>query len=63
MDLRVFSREYEEARDKFLAAARRAGARVAHWPHPLRGPRGEALATDTAWRGLAGDGAVAIAPR
>ncbi len=51
MDLSVFSREYEEARDKFLAAARRAGASVAQWPHPQRGPRGEALATDTAWLG------------
>jgi len=47
----VFAREYEEAREKFLAAARRCGARVQHWPHPLAGPRGEALATDSAWVG------------
>jgi Protein of unknown function (DUF2817) len=51
MDLGVFSREYEEARDKFLGAAMRAGARLRHWPHPLQGPNGEALATDSAWVG------------
>lgn len=51
MDLSVFSREYEEARDKFLSAARRAGASASSWPHPLPGPRGEALATDSAWLG------------
>ena len=51
MDLRVFSSHYDEARDKFLRAAATAGARVQHWPHPLPGPRGEALATDTAWVG------------
>ena len=49
MDLRVFSGRYDEARDKFLHAATRAGARVQHWPHPLKGPRGEALATYGAW--------------
>ena len=46
-----FAREYEEAREKFLEAARRCGARVRHWPHSLKGPRGEALATDSAWVG------------
>jgi hypothetical protein len=53
MDLRVFSSQYDEARDKFLGAASRAGARLQSWPHPLKGPRGEALATDSAWLGAA----------
>jgi hypothetical protein len=54
MDLSVFSTCYREARAKFLAAAQAAGARVEHWPHPLTGPEGEALACDTAWLGPAG---------
>ena len=51
MDLSVFSSAYDEARDKFLHAAQAARARVTHWPHPLKGPRGETLATDAAWVG------------
>lgn len=51
MDLSVFSRQYAEAREKFLAAAARAGAEVEHWPHPQTGPAGEALACDSAWVG------------
>ena len=51
MDVGVFSRSYAEARDKFLAAATASGARVRHWPHELKGPGGEALATDSAWLG------------
>jgi len=51
MDLSVFSNEFDEARAKFVDAATRAGARLRHWPHPLAGPRGEALATDSAWLG------------
>lgn len=54
MDLNVFSRTYDEARAKFEAAARAAGAEIEHWPHPLKGPAGEALACDTAWLGPAG---------
>jgi len=46
-----FSREYEEARQKFLEAGRGCGARLRHWPHPLVGPRGEVLSTDSAWVG------------
>jgi hypothetical protein len=53
-DVDVFSREYAEARGKFLEAAKRRGAQVRHWPHPLKGPGGEALATDTAWLGAKG---------
>jgi hypothetical protein len=51
IDLSVFSRDYAQARDKFLAASSGAGAEVRHWPNPLRGPAGEALACDTAWLG------------
>jgi hypothetical protein len=47
----VFAREYEEARERFVAAARHCGAVLRHWPHPLAGPKGEALATDSAWVG------------
>jgi hypothetical protein len=54
MDLSVFSRTYEEARAKFESAARAAGAEIEHWPHPLKGPAGEALACDTAWLGPVG---------
>lgn len=50
-DLTAFSRSYAEARDKFLSAASAAGARVDSHAHPLAGPAGEALATDTAWLG------------
>jgi Protein of unknown function (DUF2817) len=51
VELSVFSSGYAEARSKFLEAATRAGARVRHWQHPLKGPDNEALATDTAWLG------------
>lgn len=43
-----FSRSYAEARQKFLDAARAAGAAITHHPHPGRGPDGGALATDVA---------------
>jgi hypothetical protein len=46
-----FAADYAEARAKFRDAAAAADARVAEHPHPLRGPKGEALATDTAWIG------------
>ncbi len=47
-----FSQSYAEAREKFLAAADRAGAEfVDAFPHPLKGPDGGALATDVAWIG------------
>lgn len=45
---RHFSRSYLQARQKFLAAAREAGATLRHHEHPLNGPNGEALATDIA---------------
>jgi hypothetical protein len=46
-----FSATYADARAKFLAAARRAGADSSAHVHPLRGPAGEQLATDVAWLG------------
>ena len=48
-----FSTSYREAREKFLAAAALAGGGVKSYPNPLRGPEGEALATDAAWFGPA----------
>jgi hypothetical protein len=50
-DTAVFAQDWARARAKFVDAARRAGATLRTWPHPLRGPGGEALATDTAWLG------------
>lgn len=47
MDLSVFAVSYADARQRFLAAARRAGLAVESWSHPLAGPEGEALAIDT----------------
>lgn len=49
--LGAFSRTYAESRGKFLDAARAAGAAITQHAHPLPGPAGEALATDTAWLG------------
>ncbi len=46
-----FSATYGEARGKFLAACTQAGARLASFDHPARGPGGEALATDVGWLG------------
>jgi uncharacterized protein DUF2817 len=46
---RAFSHTYAEARDKFLAAAKRFGAAVESKVHPARrGAEGEELAVDTA---------------
>lgn len=43
-----FSNSYAEARQRFLEAAKEAGAAVNHHEHPLKGPGGETLATDVA---------------
>lgn len=45
---RHFSQSYGQARQKFLEAAREAGAVLRHHEHPLKGPGGETLATDIA---------------
>ncbi len=43
-----FSADYAEARGKFLAAAKSAGAHLTHYRNPGQGPAGEELFTDTA---------------
>lgn len=55
-----FSATFAEAREKFLAAASAAGASLASYDHPERGPDGGALATDTAWIGAADARAVFV---
>ncbi len=42
---------YRQLRERFLAAATAAGARLTEHAHPLKGPFGEALFTDVAWLG------------
>ena len=46
-----FATSYDEARDKFLAAARIADAWTHRYDNPSKGPEGEALSTDLAWLG------------
>jgi len=48
-----FSRDYEEARARFLETAKSAGATLDAMTHPLTGPEGETLSTDLAWLGAA----------
>jgi hypothetical protein len=43
-----FASDYSEARDKFLAAARIAGAVTSRFDNPTKGPKGEMLSTDVA---------------
>jgi Protein of unknown function (DUF2817) len=50
-DLSAFADSYAQARTKFLAAAREAGAALESHTHSLTGPSGETLATDVAWLG------------
>lgn len=53
-DLRAcFSADYAEARARFLAAVKAAGASLREYRNPNAGPRGGALATDVAWIGPA----------
>lgn len=40
--------DYSAQRARFLAAVQRAGGHVTSYPHPLAGPKGEALSTDVA---------------
>ncbi len=46
-----FSRNYREARQRFLDRATAAGATLDSRAHPLKGPEGEDLCTDLAWLG------------
>ena len=57
---RSFSTSYSEARERFLAAAREAGAAMAHFPCPAHGPAGEVLAMDVAYIEGAGPDIVVI---
>ena len=43
---------YREQRERFLAAAKVAGATLSSYAHPLNGPFGESLSTDVAVLGL-----------
>jgi Protein of unknown function (DUF2817) len=43
-----FAASYSEARDKFLSAAKLAGASTARFDNPAKGPAGESLSTDVA---------------
>src|SRR5690349_16413725 len=47
-NIHSFATDYSEARDKFLAAARIAGAVTSRYDNPTKGPKGEALSTDVA---------------
>lgn len=49
----AFARTYEEARERFLAAARRVGADIAEYENPASGPSGERLFTTVARLGPA----------
>lgn len=55
-----FSATYAAARGKFVEAARAAGAQIATYGHPERGPDGGDLATDVAWIGPADAPAVLV---
>lgn len=46
-----FSATYDEARTKFLAAAKEGGGLLEHIAHPEKGPEGQELSTDVAWFG------------
>ncbi|HEY0687227.1 MAG TPA: M14 family metallopeptidase [Steroidobacter sp.] len=46
-----FSKHYSDARELFRSAATSAGAEVASYPYPAKGPGGEELTTDVAWIG------------
>jgi hypothetical protein len=49
--IQSFSADYHEARSKFHAAAREAGATLSSYECPAQGPKGETLTTDVAWMG------------
>jgi hypothetical protein len=46
-----FSASYDEARAKFLAAAKDGGGTLDRFVHPEKGPEGQELSTDVAWFG------------
>jgi hypothetical protein len=46
-----YSKDYSEAREKFVAAARAASAQLSSFVLEQNGPAGESLSTDVAWLG------------
>lgn len=56
-----FAVDYVEARRKFADAVAAQGGRLRSYANPNRGPRGEELATDTAWFGAADAPTVMVA--
>jgi hypothetical protein len=52
---------YRQLRERFIAAATAAAARLTEHVHPLQGPFGETLATDVAWLGPPDAGRVLVA--
>jgi len=48
-----FSADFSRARERFVEAARNAGAHIESHSYPKPGPRGEALTTEVAWIGPA----------
>ena len=56
-----FAVDYADAREKFLDAAKAAGAKLWQFEHPLMGPKGEALGTDIAWLGSLGARNIVVA--
>jgi hypothetical protein len=57
----TFSADYAEAREKFLAAARIAGAEMHRYDNPTKGLQDEALSCDAAWLGPADASRVIVA--
>ena len=60
-ELSAFSADYAEARAKFLAAAKAAGARIESFDNPVRGPQGLALSTEVAALGPSDAAAMLVA--
>jgi len=56
-----FSADYAEARARFLATAKAAGAKLDAYRNPNRGPAGEELTTEVAWLGPANAERVLVA--
>ena len=55
-----FSSDYTQARQRFLEAAGKAGAKLHCYRHPDTGPEGEDLTTDVAWLGPEDAGRVLV---
>jgi hypothetical protein len=55
-----FSKDYAEARRRFLDLCGESGVEVRNYLNPNRGPSGEVLATDTAWFGPRDAGKVMV---